>query len=68
MKRKYSELENQEIRAFAKEHGVCLKEVACWLKMSPSSLSRWLRYPLTKAQECLVRMAIKSIYEKKYEE
>lgn len=65
MRRKLEEMENRELRELARDRGVRMYEVAEELGMSPYSLSRWLRVPVTTMQEELIKNAIKNIYNEK---
>ena len=65
MRRKLEEMENRELRDLARDRGVRMYEVAEELGMSPYSLSRWLRVPVTTMQEELIKNAIKNIYNEK---
>ena len=65
MKKKYNDLENKELRELARDRGVKMYEVAEDIGISPYSLSRWLRVPVTTMQSELIRNAIKNIYNEK---
>lgn len=65
MKKKYNELENKELRELARDRGVKMYEVAEEIGISPYSLSRWLRVPVTTMQSELITNAIKNIYNEK---
>lgn len=65
MRRKLDDMENRELRELARDRGVRMYEVAEELGMSPYSLSRWLRVPVTTMQDELIRNAIKNIYNEK---
>lgn len=65
MKRKLEEMENRELRDLARDRGVRMYEIAKELGMSPYSLSRWLRVPVTTMQDELIKNAIKNIYNEK---
>lgn len=65
MKKKYNELENRELRELARDRGVKMYEVAKEIGISPYSLSRWLRVPVTTMQSELISNAIKNIYNEK---
>lgn len=65
MRRKLEEMENRELRELARDRGVRMYEVAEELGMSPYSLSRWLRVPVTTMQDELIKNAIKNIYNQK---
>lgn len=65
MRRKLEDMENRDLRDLARDHGVRMYEVAEELGMSPYSLSRWLRVPVTTMQAELIKNAIKNIYNQK---
>lgn len=65
MKKKYNELENKELRELARDRGVKMYEVAEEIGISPYSLSRWLRVPVTTMQSELITNAIRNIYNEK---
>lgn len=65
MKKKLEEMENRELRDLARDRGVRMYEVAEELGMSPYSLSRWLRVPVTTMQDELIKNAINNIYNQK---
>lgn len=65
MRRKLEEMENRELRDLARDRGVRMYEVAEELGMSPYSLSRWLRVPVTTMQDELIKNAIKNVYNQK---
>lgn len=65
MKKKYNDLENKELRELARDRGVKMYEVAKEIGISPYSLSRWLRVPVTTMQSELIKNAIKNIYNEK---
>lgn len=65
MRRKLEDMENRELRELARDRGVRMYEVAEELGMSPYSLSRWLRVPVTTMQDDLIKNAIRNIYNQK---
>ena len=58
MRRKLDDMENRELRELARDRGVRMYEVAEELGMSPYSLSRWLRVPVTTMQDELIRILL----------
>lgn len=57
----YMERENVEIRKILKKENIMQKEVAEKVGIYKSSLSKWMKYPLTEKQEERVRNAIQEI-------
>lgn len=54
-------MENQDIKVYAKKHGVKMWELAVRLGISEATITRWLRVPLSAERERLLYRAAKEL-------